>query len=100
MVLEAAAKTDKGAVIEMGRKEYWELGMDIDGDHRLGAWQIKEIIDLALQPGEKTRERFAAELPLDTKSAEIEVRITYYPSGTDKKGIEAQKVVKRLSFEK
>lgn len=100
MVLEVTAKTDKGTVIDMGRKEYWELGMDIDGDHRLGAWQIKEIIDLTIQPRDKTKERFVTELPPDTKSAEVEVKITYYPSGTDKNGLEAQRVTKKLNFEK
>ncbi len=100
MVLEVTAKTDKGTVIDIGRKEYWELGMDLDGDHRLGAWQIKEIIDLTLPPSKTTKESFVTELPQDTKSAEVEVKITYYPSGTDKKGLEAQKVIKKLNFEK
>lgn len=100
MVLEATAKTDKGTVIDMGRKEYWELGMDLDGDHRLGAWQIKEIIDLTIQPGDKTKERFVTELPPDTKNAEVEVKITYFPSGPAGKGIDVHKVVKKLNFEK
>ena len=95
------AKTDKGAVINIGRKEYWELGMDVDGDHRLGAWQIKEIIDLTLPPMKTTKERFVAELPPDTKSAEIEIKVTHYPSGiTGKPVLELHRVVKTLSFEK
>jgi hypothetical protein len=95
------AKTDKGVLITIGRKEYWELGMDLDGDHRLGAWQIKEIIDLTLPPMKTTKERFVAELPPDTKSAEIEIKVTHYPSGiTGKPVLELHRVVKKLSFEK
>ena len=95
------AKTDKGVIINIGRKEYWELGMDLDGDHRLGAWQIKEIIDLTLPPMKTTKERFVAELPPDTKNAEVEIKVTYYPSGiTGKTVLEAHRVVKNLSFEK
>ncbi|HXX57955.1 MAG TPA: hypothetical protein VEI96_08135 [Thermodesulfovibrionales bacterium] len=95
------AKTDKGAVIDIGKKEYWELGMDLDGDHRLGAWQIKEIIDLTLPPRNTTKERFVAELPPDTKNAEIEIKVTYFPSGpTGKPVLELHKVVKKLNFEK
>lgn len=100
MVLEVTAKTDKGTVVNIGKKEYWELGMDLDGDHRMGAWQIKEIIDLTLPPRKTTAERFLQELPQDTKNAEVEIKVTYYPSGTDKKGIEVHKVVKKLNFEK
>ena len=92
------AKTDKGQVINMGKKEYWELGMDLDGDHRLGAWQIKEIIDLTLPPRKTTEERFATELPADTKSAEVEVKVTYFPAPG--KALEIHKVVKKLNFEK
>ncbi|HET6514606.1 MAG TPA: hypothetical protein VFG09_05550 [Thermodesulfovibrionales bacterium] len=94
------AKTDKGTVVNMGKKEYWELGMDLDGDHRLGAWQIKEIIDLTLPPMKTTKERFVSELPQDTKNAEIEVTVTYFPSGPAGKGLEAHKVTKKLNFER
>ncbi len=91
------AKTDKGTVINIGKKEYWELGMDLDGDHRLGAWQIKEIIDLTLPPMKTTKERFVTELPPDTKSAEIEVTVTRLAGS---KKLELYKTVKKLSFEK
>lgn len=74
--------------------------MDVDGDHRLGAWQIKEILDLTLPPMKTTKERFVQELPQDTKSAEIEVKVTFFPSGPAGKPLEIHKVVKNLSFEK
>lgn len=100
MVLDVTATTDKGTVVNIGKKEYWELGMDLDGDHRMGAWQIKEVVDLTLPPRKTTTERFLTELPPETKNADIEVKVTYYPSGTDKKGLEIHKIVKKLNFEK
>lgn len=91
------AKTDKGTVINMGKKEYWELGMDIDGDHRLGAWQIKEIIDLTLPPKKTTKESFVTELPADTKSAEVEVKVTRLAGP---KSFVLYQATKKLNFEK
>jgi hypothetical protein len=76
--MEVTARTDKGAVIAVGKKEYREIGLDLDGSERLGAWQIKEIIDLSLQPKRTTMERFVTEFPEDTGSAEIEVILKYY----------------------
>lgn len=96
MVLEVTAKTDTGKVIPIGRKEYKEIGVDLDGKERLGAWQIKEVIDLSLQPRKTTKERFVTELPEDTKSAEIEVKVTYYPA--PKTAVEVHKVTKKLSY--
>lgn len=97
MVLEVTAKTDKGTVITMGKKEYWELGMDLDGDHRLGAWQIKEVIDLTLPPKKTTKESFVTELPADTKSAEVEVKVIRHAGF---KTFELYRLTKKLNFEK
>lgn len=91
------AKTDKGTVINIARKEYRELGMDLDGYHRLGAWQIKEIIDLTLPPRKTTRESFVAELPAETITADIEVRVSRL-SGNQ--SFELYRGTKRLNFEK
>jgi hypothetical protein len=96
VVLEVTAKTDQGTVIAMGKKEYWEIGLDLDGRHRLGAWQIKEIVDLTLPPRRTSKERFMSELPVDTKSADIEVLVTYHPSA--KTVIEAGRIIKTLHF--
>ena len=80
----------------MGKKEYWEIGLDIDGYHRVGAWQIKEILDLTLPPRKTTKERFMSELPEGTKSADVEIRVTYYPSS--KIELPVHRVVKKLTF--
>ncbi|MBI5640836.1 MAG: hypothetical protein HZA17_10450 [Nitrospirae bacterium] len=90
------AKTDQGVVISIGKKEYWEIGIDLDGRHRVGAWQIKEIVDLTLPPRKTITERFLAELPAGTKSAEIEVRVSYLPASKVEIGV--ARIVKRLIF--
>jgi len=67
-------------VVNLGRREYWEMGLDAEGRQRLGAWQIKEVLDFSLAPRAAVRERFIKELPAGTKSAEVEVRLTYHPA--------------------
>lgn len=96
MVLEVTAKTDKGTVVTIGKKEYWELGMDMDGYHRMGAWQIKEIVDLTLPPRKTTKERFVTELPEGTTSAEVGIKVTYFPAA--KKELVIHEVTKTLTF--
>jgi hypothetical protein len=97
VVLEVTAKTDKGTIVAMGKKEYWELGMDMDGFHRMGAWQIKEIIDLTLPPRKTTTEQFISELPEGTTSADVEVKVTYIPAA--KKELVIHQVAKKLTFQ-
>lgn len=80
----------------MGRKEYWEIGLDLEGDHRMGAWQIKEILDLTLPPRKTTKEQFITPLDENTKSAEVEVKVTYYPA--PKTEILVHQVTKKLTF--
>jgi hypothetical protein len=96
VVLEVTAKTDAGTVVNMGRKEYWEIGLDTEGDHRVGAWQIKEILDLTLPPRRTTTERFVSELPEGTRSADVEIKVTYYPA--PKTELPVHTVVKKVTF--
>jgi hypothetical protein len=98
VVLEATARTDNGTLIVLGRREYLEIGYDLDGNQRMGSWQIKEIVDLALQPGRATEERFTAQLPAETKRAEVRVRLTMHPSPA--KEILVQETVRTIHFEK
>lgn len=90
------ARTDRGVVIPIARREFREIGLDLDGMQRSGSWEIREIVDLALQPGKAVTERFVTELPEDTGSAEIEVKVTMWPS--PKKEIEVSRVVRRIDF--
>lgn len=96
MVLDVTAKTDTGTVVVIGKREYWEIGLDLEGDHRVGAWQIKEILDLTLPPRKTTSERFIMELPEKTKSADVEVKLTYFPS--PKTELTVHKTVTKLVF--
>ncbi len=91
------AKTDKNTVLPIGRKEYNEIGYDIDGRQRMGSWQIREIADFALQPNKRTEERFIKELPEGTGSAEIEVKVSLWPD--PKTELVAHRMVKRVRFE-
>jgi hypothetical protein len=96
VVLDVTARTDKGTVVQIGKKEYWELGMDLDGFHRVGAWQIKEAIDLTLPPRKTTTERFVAELPDGTTAADVIVKVTYLPS--PKTELVIHEATKKLTF--
>lgn len=98
MVMEVTARTDKGMVIPVAKKEFREVGLDLDGRQRSGSWEIKEIVDLALQPGKTLQERFVTELPGDTRSAEIEVKVSMWPS--PKKELVMDRVLRRIDFER
>ena len=96
--MDVTARTDNGTVIPVGTKEYREIGLDIDGNERLGAWQIKEIIDLSLPPGKTAKEQFLAEFPEGTKSADIEVALKYYLTPAYESVI--YRISKSVSFER
>ena len=92
------AQTDQGAEVVLGTREYREIGRDLEGFQRLGAWEIKEIVDLALAPAKTTVERFSAALPPGTTSAEVRARVIFKPSpGTD---MQVHAVTKGVLFER
>ncbi len=72
------------------------MGLDAEGRQRLGAWQIKEILDFSLPPRTATRERFVKELPAGTKSADVQVRLTYHPAPASELLI--HRVVRKIAF--
>lgn len=82
----------------MGKREYWEIGYDLEGKQKMGSWEIKEIVDLSLQPGKRTEERFMTELPEGTKSAEIEIKVSMFPS--PKTELVIHRVVKKIIFDR
>jgi len=71
-------------VLFSAQKNYFEIGRDMDGRMRYGAWQIKEIVDLTLQPMEKQKEQFLLNFDTDVEEVEIEAILTYFING--KKG--------------
>jgi hypothetical protein len=47
---------------------------------RYDAWQIKEIVDLTLQPMETMKEEFLMNFDTDGEEVEIEAILTYFPA--------------------
>ncbi len=89
MVLDVTAKNldEKDAEKQLlfsDQKVWWEIGIDLEGRMRYGAWQIKEIVDLTLQPMETRKERFLMNFDTDIEMVEIEVNLSYFING--KKG--------------
>jgi hypothetical protein len=89
VVLDVTAKNidekdPKKQLLFSDRKVWWEIGKDLHGRMRYGAWQIKEIIDLTLQPMHTQKERFLMNFDTDIETVEIEVNLSYFING--KKG--------------
>ncbi len=97
MVLEVTAKDTKtGKILYKDERKYFEIGLDLDGYMRYGAWQIKEIVDLTLQPLKTQHERFFFVLNKGVEEAEVTVNVYYYISG--KKGDLIYQKKKILSY--
>lgn len=79
--MEVTAKDKGGNVLFNDKKTYVEIGVDTDRDMRYGAWQIKELIDLTLQPKDTQKEKFHMIFKPETDRADIEVTVTYCLSG-------------------
>ena len=79
-----AKDLDTGKVLYRDERKYFEIGLDLDGYMRYGAWQIKEIVDLTLQPLKTQHERFFFVMGKEVKKVEVAVNLYYYISG--KKG--------------
>ncbi len=77
MVLDVTAKTGGNQVFSQ-RKEWKEVGVDLNGDQKVKAWEIKNTIDLALQPRRIQTERLTVPLPEGTTEVEIEAVLTYH----------------------
>lgn len=78
-------------------KAYFEIGKDLQQRMRYGAWQIKEIIDLTLQPLQTRKEQFLMHFDTDIETVEIEAVLSYYISGGKRE--EVYSVVKTLEYE-
>ncbi len=77
MVLDVTAKDKSGKELFTAKKTYFEIGADIDGDMRHGAWQIKQIFDLTLQPKDTKKETFLMPFNKETDEANLDVTVTY-----------------------
>jgi hypothetical protein len=68
-------------VMFSAQKNYFEIGRDMQGRMRYGAWQIKETVDLTLQPMQKQKEQYVLNFDTDVEEVEIEAILSYYISG-------------------
>ncbi len=86
MVLEVTARNPQAQssdqeILFTASKTYFEIGRDMQSRMRYGAWQIKDIIDLTLQPMQKAREQFLMNFDTDVEQVEITTTVTYFISG-------------------
>ncbi len=81
----------------MAQEKYFEIGRDLDNRMRYGAWQIKEIVDLTLQPMQTRREQYLMHFDTDVMEVEIEATLSYYISG--KKGDLVYSIKEKLVYE-
>ncbi len=102
MVLDVTArnlaeKDPEKQVLFSVQEKYFEIGRDTQNRMRYGAWQIKEIVDLTLQPMQTRREQYLINFDTDVEEVEIEANLSYYISG--KKGDVVYSVKEKLTFE-
>ena len=102
MVLDVTARNlaesdPEKQVLFSDQKKYFEIGRDMQNRMRYGAWQIKEIVDLTLQPLETQKEQFLMHFDTDIEEVEVEANLSYYVSG--KKGDVIYTVKETLEFE-
>ncbi len=79
------------------QEKYFEIGRDQQNRMRYGAWQIKEILDLTLQPMQTRREQYLMHFDTDVEEVEIEATLSYFISG--KKGDVVYTVKEKLTYE-
>ncbi len=72
------AKTETGAKVYGYQKTWREIGVDLAGNQQFKSWEIKNTLDLSLQPRQTATERLTIPLPDGTKSVEIEAVLTYH----------------------
>ncbi len=104
MVLDVTARNidekDAGKqILFSDQKVWWEIGKDLEGRMRYGAWQIKEIVDLTLQPMETRKERFLMNFDTDIETVEVEVNLSYYINGKKGDVIYSEKKILEYDFD-
>lgn len=86
MVLDVTARNPKAKdpeqeILFTTSKKYFEIGRDMQNRMRYGAWQIKELVDLTLQPRQTTKEQFLINFDTDIEQVEIVTTLSYFISG-------------------
>ena len=86
MVLDVTAKNlaesdPEKQILFQTQEKYFEIGRDMENRMRYGAWQIKDIVDLTLQPLETRKESYLMNFDTDIEEVEIEATLSYFISG-------------------
>jgi len=90
-------KDPQKQIMFTAQKNYFEIGRDLQNRMRYGAWQIKEIVDLTLQPLQTQREQFLMHFDTDVEEVELEVNLSYVISG--KKGDLVYTTKEKITYE-
>jgi hypothetical protein len=98
VVLDVTAKTENNPKIYSYQKVWQEIGVDLKGDQKVKAWEIKNTIDLALQPRRTHSETLTINFPPGTTSAEVEATLTYHHRPGEEFVVHRQ--VRKISFTK
>ena len=72
--------------------------MDLKGEQKVKAWEIKNTIDLALQPRRTHTETLTINFPQGTAAAEIEATLTYQHRPGEE--FVVHRVVRKVNFAK
>jgi len=92
------AETDpQKQILFQTQEKYFEIGRDLENRMRYGAWQIKEIVDLTLQPLQTRKEQYLINFDTDIEEVEVEATLSYFISG--KKGDVVYSVKENLVFD-
>lgn len=92
------ANTEKGIKVFGYQKVWQEIGIDLNGDQKLRAWDIKNTLDLALQPRRTHTETLTVVFPEGTTAAEIEATLTYHHRPGEEFNV--HRVVRKIGFRK
>lgn len=84
-------------VMFSAQEKYFEIGRDLQNRMRYGAWQIKEIVDLTLQPMQTRREQYLMNFDTDVEEIEIEANLSYFING--KKGDVVYSFKEKFTYE-
>ncbi|MBF0321132.1 MAG: hypothetical protein HQL01_15160 [Nitrospirae bacterium] len=77
VLLTVTATNENDKVIWSAKKEFFEGGLDIEGNRRYDPWEVKDILDYSLLPRKTTTERYYAVFSEREKLVKIEVRLVY-----------------------
>ncbi len=98
MVLDVTAKTETNPKVFSYQKVWQEIGVDLKGEQKVKAWEIKNTIDMALQPRRTHTEQLTISLPEGTTTTEIEATLTYHHRPGEE--FVVHRIVRKVGFSK